>query len=48
MTATFEAILEWIREDGRGDMVKLVRQALELAQIGQRLDELESESRKTR
>ena len=48
LTATFEAILEWIREDGRGDMVKLVRQALELAQIGQRLDELESESRKTR
>jgi hypothetical protein len=48
LTATFEAILEWIREDGRGDMVKLVRQALDLAQIGPRLDELESASRKTR
>ncbi len=48
LTATFEAILEWIREDGRGDMVKLVRQALELAQVGERLDELESASRKTR
>ena len=47
LTATFEAILEWIREDGRGDMVKLVRRALDLAQIGARLDELESASRKT-
>jgi hypothetical protein len=47
LTATFEAILEWIREDGRGDMIKLVRQALDLAQIGPRLDELESASRKT-
>ncbi len=48
LTATFEAILEWIRQDGRGDMIKLVRQALDLAQIGPRLDELESASRKTR
>jgi hypothetical protein len=28
-------------------MIKLVRQALDLAQIGPRLDELESASRKT-
>jgi hypothetical protein len=48
LTATFEAILEWIRQGGRGDMIKLVRQALDLAQIGPRLDELESASRKTR
>ena len=48
LTATFEAILEWIRNDGRGDMVQLVRQALDLAQIGPRLDELESASHKTR
>jgi AcrR family transcriptional regulator len=48
LTATFEAILEWIRQDGRGDMVKLVREALDLAQIGPRLDELESASRKNR
>jgi AcrR family transcriptional regulator len=47
LTATFEAILEWIRHDGRGDMVNLVRQALDLAQIGPRLDELESASHKT-
>jgi hypothetical protein len=48
LTATFEAILEWIRQDGRGDMIRLVKQALDLAQIGPRLDELESASRKTR
>ncbi len=48
LTATFEAILEWIRHDGRGDMIKLVKQALDLAQIGPRLDELDSVSRKTR
>jgi hypothetical protein len=48
LTATFEAILEWIRHDGRGDMVRLVKQALDLAQIGPRLDELEAASRKTR
>src|SRR5260370_34483373 len=48
LTATFEAILEWIRQDGRGDMIKLVRQALDLAQIGPRLDQLESASRKNR
>jgi AcrR family transcriptional regulator len=48
LTATFEAILEWIRQDGRGDMVGLVKEALDLAQIGPRLDELESASRKTR
>jgi hypothetical protein len=29
-------------------MIKLVRQALDLAQIGPRLDELESASRKAR
>jgi hypothetical protein len=46
LTATFEAILEWIRRDGRGDMIRLVKQALDLAQIGPRLDELESASRK--
>jgi AcrR family transcriptional regulator len=40
LTATFEAILEWIRQDGRADVIKLVRQALELAQIGLRLDAL--------
>jgi hypothetical protein len=45
LTATFEAILEWIRQDGRGDMIRLVKQALDLAQIGPRLDELESASR---
>jgi AcrR family transcriptional regulator len=48
LTATFEAILEWIRQDGRGDMINLVKQALDLAQIGPRLDELESASRKAR
>jgi len=48
LTATFEAILEWIRQDGRDDMIRLVKQALDLAQIGPRLDELESASRKTR
>jgi AcrR family transcriptional regulator len=48
MTATFEAILEWIRQDGRGDLIKLVKQALDLAQIGPRLDELESASRKAK
>src|SRR6266436_9704654 len=48
LTATFEAILEWIRQDGRGDMVKLVRRALDLAQIGPRLDELDAASRKSR
>jgi AcrR family transcriptional regulator len=47
LTATFEAILEWLRQDGRGDMIKLVKQALDLAQIGPRLDELEVASRKT-
>jgi hypothetical protein len=46
LTATFEAILEWIRQDGHGDMIRLVKQALDLAQIGPRLDELESASRK--
>lgn len=48
LTATFQAILEWLRQDGRGDMIKLVTRALDLAQIGPRLDELESASRKTR
>jgi hypothetical protein len=48
LTATFEAILEWIRHDGRGDMVRLVKQALDLAQIGPRLDDLEAASLKTR
>jgi AcrR family transcriptional regulator len=47
LTATFEAILEWIRQDGHADLVGLVKQALDLAQIGPRLDELESASRKS-
>ena len=41
LTATFEAMLEWIRQDGRGDVVSLIKQAHGLAQIGPRLDELE-------
>jgi AcrR family transcriptional regulator len=48
LTATFEAILEWIRQDGRSDMIRLVKQALDLAQIGPRLDELEAASRKAK
>src|SRR4029077_17277014 len=47
LTATFEAVLEWLKQDGRGDMMKLVIRALDLAQVGPRLDELGSAARKT-
>jgi AcrR family transcriptional regulator len=41
VTATFEACLEWMRRDGRGNLVELVNQALELVHIGARLDALD-------
>jgi AcrR family transcriptional regulator len=42
ITAAFEASIEWVRRDGRGSMVDLVKQAFELSGVGARLDALVS------
>jgi len=41
ITAAFEASQEWMQRGGRGSLIGLVIEALDLAQIGARLDELE-------
>lgn len=41
VTAPFEATQEWIRRGGRASLMELVTEALDFAQIGVRLDELE-------
>ena len=45
VTAAFEASLEWMRRGGRGSLMDLVTQALDVAQVGARLDELAERSR---
>jgi AcrR family transcriptional regulator len=40
VTASFEASLEWVRQQGRGDMFELVTRAIDVARLGDRLDEL--------
>lgn len=40
VTASFEASVEWIRRDGKGDMFELVRQALRVSGVLERLDAL--------
>jgi len=38
--AVFEAVLEWVRRDGRGDLVALMNQALDIVDADARLDAL--------
>ena len=40
VTASFEASVEWIRRDGKGDMFQLVKQALGVSGVLERLDAL--------
>jgi AcrR family transcriptional regulator len=40
VTVSFEGSLEWIRQDGRGDMMDLATQAMDMVRLGDRLDEL--------
>jgi len=40
VASAFEAMLEWLRRGGRGDLMKLVEEALDMAQVGPRLDAL--------
>jgi len=44
VAATFEATQEFMRRGGRGNMLELVNRALDVVQIGQRLDALASTS----
>jgi AcrR family transcriptional regulator len=44
VAAAFEASQEWVRRDGRGSMFELVNQAVDVVQMGQRLDALVSGS----
>jgi AcrR family transcriptional regulator len=48
VTAAFEASLEWVRRDGRGDMMDLVNQAFDAVQLGARLDALAQRSGSSR
>ncbi len=40
VAVSFEGLQEWLRRGGRGDMMKLVTEALDMAQVGPRLDAL--------
>lgn len=40
VATAFEGMLEWLRRGGRGDMMELVIEGMDLAQIGPRLDAL--------
>ena len=40
VTASFEASVEWIRRDGKGDMFALVKEALDVSGVLDRLDAL--------
>jgi len=42
VTAAFEASLEWMRRGGSGSLMDLVTKALDITQVGARLDELQS------
>lgn len=41
VTASFEGALEWVRSDGRGEMFDLVKKALEVSGVLDRLDALQ-------
>ncbi len=48
VTAAFEASLEWVRRDGQGSLIELVDQALEVVEMGTRLDALANASPPTK
>jgi len=45
VVAAFEAMREWVRQDGKGSFVDLVNRALNLVDAGARLDQITSPSR---
>jgi hypothetical protein len=42
VAAAVEASMEWVKRDGRGEMMDLVRRAFDVIDLGARLDALES------
>lgn len=44
VTASIQASMEWVDQDGRGDMMELVRRAYDVIGLDERLDALEASS----